>query len=191
MDELREEPVAENTTVNKPEIMREIYARVYRGSLFCYVLLIAGGAVFLSFKPLAGLISGGRFDSKLTVIEIVAGAVVVAAGILGLVSMLANRKKEAAKACEEVRNVHTFFYRDRIEVENGDRTSTLKLAGLAKTKELKHSLLFYFKRGNTSEIFFADKEGFTEEKAVEKLRSIPAYKLKLKRKKANNPNTQV
>ncbi len=93
MDELREEPVAENTTVNKPEIMREIYARVYRGSLFCYVLLIAGGAVFLSFKPLAGLISGGRFDSKLTVIEIVAGAVVVAAGILGLVSMLANRKK--------------------------------------------------------------------------------------------------
>lgn len=181
--EPREEPVAENTTVNRQEIMREIYARVYRGALFCHILLIAGGILFLLYKPLVTLVSNGQYVLKPTAIEIVVGAVVAAAGVLGAVSTLVNVRKEASKASGEDRTVRAYFYRDRIEVENGERLSSLKLDRLSKTRELKHSLLFYFKHGSATEIFFADREGFTKPDAVEKLRKIPAYRLKrLKRK---------
>jgi len=182
--EPREEPVAENTTVNRQEIMREIYARVYRGALFCHILLIAGGILFLLYKPLVTLISRGQYVLKPAAVEIVVGAAVAAAGVLGVVSTLVNVRKEASKASGEDRTVRAYFYRDRIEVENGERlSSSLKLDRLAKTRELKHSLLFYFKHGSATEIFFADREGFTKPDAVEKLRKISAYRLKrLKRK---------
>ena len=178
--EPREEPVAENTTVNRQEIMREIYARVYRGALLCHVLLIAGGILFLLYKPVVTLVSRGQYVLKPTAVEIVVGAVVAAAGVLGVVSTLVNVRKEASKASDEDRTVRAYFYRDRIEVENGERFSSLKLDRLSKTRELKHSLLFYFKHGSATEIFFADREGFTKPDAVEKLRKIPAYRLKRK-----------
>ena len=178
-----EYPLAENTTVNKREVMAEVFLFNSRTEILIHTLLIFGAAIFLAFKPLVSLISQGRYSQKITVLEIIVGAVVAAAGLFGMASALLEIKKRVNSREEGSDPVRSLFYKDRIEVDNGENVKTLSLAKLAKTAEREHTLIFCFTQNRTTEIFFVDKEGFAFPEELDVIRNTAVYRLKPAEKK--------